>query len=199
MDNLVQNQRRRVKLPHIPRLFTATIFPGTANFALWALLTSLVSLNILTAVSKPSIHQEVFLNIFARPFSSLTHERMAITLWDGGSRKQAIEELRLATDLTHDPQIESSSQVLGASTTPADLLHTWEQVPMREAAEFAYWQTVAASHPDYRDAFVQMATISYAQGNLIGAKTYLTEASMLEPNSTAIHELLEFVTKQLGK
>ena len=77
----------------------------------------------------------------------------------------------------------TQKQVLGATTT--------SQIP--------YWQNVIVAHPDYQDAYVELASLFYAQGNLLEARNYLQEASSLAPNSKTVADLLAFITKLIGK
>lgn len=46
----------RLKLPHIPRVISATIFPDMANFLLWALLIAVISLNVVLARITPLLY-----------------------------------------------------------------------------------------------------------------------------------------------
>jgi hypothetical protein len=71
---------------------------------------------------------------------------------------------------------EKQAQVLGARTSK----------------KIQSWQTVLTKHPDYRDAYIQLAVLSYAQGDVAIAKSYLVQAAGLDPNGK-VNELLKFV------
>ena len=49
----------------------------------------------------------------------------------------------------------------------------WQQV---------YWEKVAQEHPGYRDAYFQLATLSYRLGEKVKATEYLDQAMKLDPN-----------------
>lgn len=190
---MVPHSLMRLKLPHFPRIFTATIFPGVASGILWASLVMLVGLNLLLTKTRPLSYPDELFNVLTRPFSDLAHEKLATSLWHMGARANATRELAIAGELPPGDKVN----VLGATTSPADLLRQWENAPKREAADLAYWQSVTVTHPEYRDAYVQMAALSYAGGNLIQTKEYLVRATALDPNGKMVRDLLAFITKQL--
>jgi tetratricopeptide (TPR) repeat protein len=136
---------------------------------LWGLLLLLIGKNIGT---KPYIPEDVI----THPFSAPAHENFAKALWNNGTRVLAQQELAIAADL---------SPVLGADTTAQ---------AQRESGEITYWQKIASAHPDYRDAYIQLATLSYAQGNLAQTKVYIQKAAELDPNGKAVSSLQEFIT-----
>lgn len=171
----------KVKLPHIPRIITAVIFPSFANLILWAAMASLIGYNFVLASTKPIAYSDKVFGIFAHPNSPLPHENLAQLLWKSGVRALAKQELAIAGEF---------SPVLGAETSVND---------QREAAQIKFWQDAAANHPDWRDAYIQLAALSYAQGNLLETKAYLTKASALDPNGKATHDLLEFVADELAR
>lgn len=166
---------------------------------MWTFGIGLISFNIIHTNMQPSSYTKELAAVFVNPFSESTHETLALAMWKNSLQAAAKQELLLANEFAPTAEKENTSRVLGASTTPLDLLRKWEQEPAKEAAALAYWQGVAATHSDYRDAYVQMATISYAQGNLVRAKSYLTLAAAIDPNGQAVNELLGFVSKQLAR
>jgi tetratricopeptide (TPR) repeat protein len=163
----------RLVFPHIPRIISAVI--------LWAAMTSLIGYNVVLAGAKPIAYSDKIFRVFTRPYSPPAHEAFAQALWDSGARALARQELAIVAELSH---------VLGAQTSVQD---------QREDAQIQYWQNAAATHPDYRDAYIQLAALSYARGNLIQAKVYLTQATALDPNGRTVSSLLEFISKLLSK
>ncbi len=74
---------------------------------------------------------------------------------------------------------EKQTQVLGAQTSQ----------------KIEFWKSIIAARPDYRDAYTQLASLSYTQGNLAGAGAYLSQALSLAPNNDIIQNLLAFVSR----
>jgi len=159
-----------LKFPHISRIFSAS---------LWVLLFALVSFNISIWVTKPLAYSDKVFQIFTHPFSALAHEDLAQTLWNSGARTRASLELAIVAEL---------SPVLGEETTTR---------AQREAAQMKYWQDTAANYPDYRDAYIQLAALSYTQGNLTQAHAYLLKAQILDPNNAIVNRLTDFTSKLL--
>lgn len=53
-----------------------------------------------------------------------------------------------------------------------------------------YWNEVIAHHPDYRDAYAALATISYQLGKPEEARRYISTALELDPNYMGLQSLL---------
>jgi tetratricopeptide (TPR) repeat protein len=158
-------------LPHISRIFSAS---------LWSLLFALIGYNIfLVAITKPLGYSDNISQIFIHPFSAPMHENLAQTLWDAGNRTLATQEFVLVSEL---------SPVLGASTTAKI---------QQETTNMIYWQHIVSAHPDYRDAYLQLAQLSYQNGNLIQTQAYLLKAQALDPNNTTVNRLIAFTSKLL--
>ncbi len=161
----------RLHFPHISRIFSA--------FCLWTLLLTLVSFNIFLRITKPMTYADGVFQIFAHPNAASAYENLAQALWSSGARTQANHELAIVAEL---------NPVLGASTTAKE---------EREKTDSIYWLNIAASYPDYRDAYLQIAALSYRQGNLTQTHAYLVKALALDPNNAAINRLLAFTSKFL--
>jgi len=161
----------RLHFPHISRLFSA--------FLLWTLLVSIISLNTFLWIKKPLAYSDGVFQVFTHPFSATTHNTLAQSLWNSGARTRAGHELDIVAEL---------SPVLGASTTAK---------AEKERADLTYWLAVVASHPDYRDAYVQLAALLYREGNLTQAHAYLVDALALDPNNTTVNRLTAFTLKLL--
>lgn len=50
-------------------------------------------------------------------------------------------------------------------------------------SEKRYWQMVIAKYPQYRDAYLKLATIAYQVGEKEQAKMYIEKVFALDPNS----------------
>lgn len=161
----------KLQFPHISRIFSA--------LCLWSLLFTLISFNISIGVSKPLAHSDKIFQIFTRPFSAREHEALARTLWNSGARTLAGQELALGAEL---------SPVLGAST---------KAETQREEEAIIFWQNVLTSHPDYRDAYIQLAALTYGQGNIAQSRAYLVRAQTLDPNNTTVTRFVNFTSKLL--
>lgn len=53
----------------------------------------------------------------------------------------------------------------------------------------AFWEGVVAKYPDYKDAFFQLAVVSYALGEREDAERAIENVLLLDPNDTAGQEL----------
>lgn len=158
----------RLQFPHIPRIFSAII--------LWTLLAGAVSFNVYSLLHRPLAYTNELAAVFSRPFSGPAHQELAQALWNSGRREAAKREFAVAAEF---------NSVLGVDTTAQ---------AERETAKVNYWQEIAATHPDYRDAYIQLAHISYAQGNLTQTKAYLSQAAAIDPNGKAVGDLLKFIS-----
>jgi tetratricopeptide (TPR) repeat protein len=164
--------------PHISRIFSAKVLSWAGNLVLWVLFLALVSVNVFLW-AKPLAYSDRIFQIFTHPFSATTHEDLAQALRYSGERTLADQELALVAEL---------SPVLGADTTAK---------AQRREADKMYWQHILATHPDYRDAYIQLAALSYQDGNLTQANAYLVQAQTLDPNNATVNRLTSFTSKLL--
>ena len=153
-----------MKFPHISRFFSASLL-------LW--LGALFSLNILLWTKQQ--RNSAVLAVLKAPWSPTTHEQLAQQYRQEGRSEQAVTELKLAS-------------VLG-TTTYRDQITQWESERAQKEAATAYWRTVADKHPNYRDAFVILASLSYELGRFDEAQQYLTRAESLDPYAESIDNL----------
>jgi len=160
------------------------------------MLACLISFNVYSLLHASLAYTNELFTVFSRPYSWPAHIALAQALRAHGSDAQAKNELSLAVDL-YTPPVKGDTQVLGVSTTPLDLLSDWESAPARDSRTLHDWQQIVSTHPDYRDAYVQMAEISYTQGNLKQTKAYLASAAALDPNGKAVTDILRFISKRL--
>src|SRR5258706_9890046 len=97
---------------------------------------------------------------------------LAQSLWQQTAQEEAAQELQVAQELF---SLKDTS-VLGVSTTPLNLLTSWRQEPQKKAQEKQFWQNIVSVHPDYRDGYVQLASLAYDEGNLPVATDYILKA-----------------------
>ena len=161
----------RLLFPHISRIFSA--------LCLWLLLFALISFNVFLRLTKPLAYSDNVFQIFIHPFSAPAHENLAHSLWNSGARTLAGHETEIVTEL---------SPVLGANTTA---------MAEKEKADIIYWQTITTRYPDYRDAYIQLASLLYREGNLTQTQAYLTKAQNLDPNNATVNRLVDFTSKLL--
>jgi len=71
--------------------------------------------------------------------------------------------------------------VLGASTT-RDLLNQWDREPERLRRQYQFWQTIVTERPDYRDAYMMLASLTYQLSRTSDARLFVRKALQLDPN-----------------
>ena len=157
----------RLQFPHISRIFSAS---------LWLALVALIGVN---HSFQPLTYSNKISQIFSHPFSAATHEQFAQTLLNAGSLTRANDEIALVAEL---------SPVLGAATTIKN---------QQATRDMQYWKQIVSNRPDYRDAYIQLASITYHSGNLTQAHDYLQKAQTLDPNNATVHRLFSFTSKLL--
>lgn len=177
----------KLHFPHISRIFTARIFSLAGILCMWVVLLALVSFNIFVWITRPLAYSDRLIDVFTHPFAWNAHVALADAFWQNGFKKKAMEELQLTIELSPKEEIQSNTQVLGA----------WQNEPNRQKQSEDYWQQILASHPDYRDAYVQLAALAYGEGNLTQSHAYLLKAQTLDPNNAAVNRLTAFTSKLL--
>ncbi len=176
---MVPHLSMKLNFPHISRIFSAKAFSRVGTLVLWILLLALISFNIFLWSTNPLAYSNNLIDVFTHPFSAPVHENLAQTLQRGGKQTLASREFALVAEL---------SPVLGAETTAK---------AQRREAETVYWQKILISHPDYRDAYVQLAALAYGEGNLTQSHAYLLKAQFLDPNNPKVNRLAAFTSKLL--
>lgn len=112
--------------------------------------------------------------LFEAPLSAQRHVDLATLLWKQGSKQEARD-------------------VLGATTTSAGTLAKWEQEEKKIEEQYTFWQSVAASKPDYRDAYIQLAYLAYQREKFGEAHAWLAKAVTQDPNSFSVQKLRELL------
>ena len=113
------------------------------------------------------------MNVLRNPFVSQTHTMLAQALWEKRMIPRARQELVLADAL--------QPSVLGASTT-RDLLNQWDREPERLRRQYQFWQNIVTERPDYRDAYMMLASLAYELSRTSDARMYIRKALRLDPN-----------------
>lgn len=76
-----------------------------------------------------------------------------------------------------------------------NLYQTYQRAQTKQAekqnleAQIARWQQVAAKRPDFRDAYFELAVLTYRLNRLSEAKYYLNKTLTLDPNFEPAREL----------
>ncbi len=99
-------------------------------------------------------------------------------LYGMGNTKEAEHELAIA---------DQFSSVLGAQSPPAILQQTWDDESHRLTTLYSYWQQVVEKKPDYRDAFVTLASLAQALNKPTEAQGFFHQAQLLDPNLKATY------------
>lgn len=132
----------------------------------------------------PQRYSDTFIPVFTHPLSWENHVTLAKTLRQQGAKVQAEQELMIA---------QEGAQVLGAQTSLSDLLTTWKNEPARQKQHEDYWQKILLTHPDYRDAYIQLAYLFYQTNDLSQARANIQKASDLDPNNDSVRQLVTFL------
>ncbi len=98
---------------------------------------------------------------------------LARDFWRVGEGESATQEMALAQEL-------DMPQVLGVS--------------IRQEENQRYWKEIVKDYPDYRDAYIQLASIAYEKGNKDEAREYIKSAVALDPNNPIVKKLEDFIS-----
>ena len=74
---------------------------------------------------------------------------------------------------------DSNKPVLGTATNGTDEI----------VAKINYWKKVIADHPDYRDGYMQLASLTYQMGNRAASIDYVEKVLQFDPNYLPAKEL----------
>lgn len=155
---------------------------------LWLLLLTIILFNGIARVNQLSERNSKLSAVLLTPTSAPAHMALAMLLRQMGYLPAAQQELLVAAD--------QNPNILGATTSPLQLLNEWEGEPKRLTETLNYWQQVASKKPDYRDAFLQLALAAYQLGNMPEARAAASQALTLDPTSPLVARILGMVTRQ---
>lgn len=117
----------------------------------------------------------IAVNILMLQKASPTHwDRLVMFLWNRGYKQEA-------------------RNVLGATTDLLQTLAEQEEEAAGLEKKYAFWQSVASARPDYRDAFITLASLAYQLAKPDEARAWLARARALDPNSPIIQELSQLL------
>lgn len=183
----------RLYFPHFSRLFSASSLARAGTACLWLAAAGLISANATASMFTSSARSNEIIRMLTHPLSWEIHADAGQVLWREGQKTRAMQELLLARELYAPFSAAGNQEVLGAQTPPDQLLLSWKEEPLKEREQESYWLSMAEKYPDYRDAYIQLAQISYREGNLPQAHAYLLRAQLLDPNNETISRLVTFV------
>lgn len=178
---------RSLKFPHYPRFFSARPSPWLIKTLLWTGLILVITANVYARWRfplKPSFLQNL------RSPTVTSHIKLAQEYWSQGLVAATKQELTLADELWSSwAANEVNKDVLGAVSSPLELLSSWEAEPKRLAQELDFWKNVVTQKPDYRDAYITAAAAAYQLYRLAEARQLLETAFRLDPYFGPTREL----------
>lgn len=184
--------------PQIPREKTARLLFSLEMAALWGGLAALIAVNMLSIQNGRPAYWNNLMMLLETPFSVPRHVDLASLLWKQGQKAEAkrlMTSAQTLADQSQPAQVDQSSNILGATTNPQAILDQWEHEAQELKEKYAFWQRVADTHPDYRDAFVTLTILAYQLEKLDDARAWLTRARALDPTSPTIHEIGKFLNE----
>lgn len=187
--------RRQVQFPQISRFFSARTAVMAEKLGLWGLLALLLTINLLNRGLVTSMSKNLR-SVLMTPASSRAHIRLAMEYWDHAYFDVARRELLLANEYLRIPETQpkDSSQVLGATTSPLDILTQWQNEPVRLKNEYSFWKNVTIEKPDYKDAYLFTTIFAYQLGQPDEAKENLSVYTKLGGDSAELDGLMGLLT-----
>ncbi|MEK7543698.1 MAG: hypothetical protein AAB557_02425 [Patescibacteria group bacterium] len=183
--------------PHFPQLKPARLFFGLEMTFLWIALIALFAVNLLAKQALTPLHWKPLVKLFETPSSVSRHIDLASLLWQQGQKDQARNLMVAAQLLSTTGRIAAGEggtvNVLGLTTSPADTLAQWEHERDQWDKQYAFWQSVAITKPDYRDAYITLASLAYQLGKLDESKRWLSQARTLDPNHPTAQKLSDLL------
>ena len=178
--------------PHNSRIFSAGFRLILGLFA-WGALLSIISLNFTMSQQAESPIKRDKTFMVTQPDSASVHIALAQKYWSLQQPKLARQELTLAQEI-YQQQKKISGNVLGIASDPLSLYDQWEKRTGFNSGLYDYWKDIVVNRPDYRDGFLQLASISYQLSKYDEANKYIDAALRLDPNSITAHELKNILT-----
>ena len=167
-----------VKRSHVTKLRLSLTAPRSLSFG--ALLSCGLCLTFIFSFVYPATPLSPLAAALQRaqrtPFDPRLHTQLAYIYREMGNQSGALRELALAEASTPAPG------VLGAANEIHALKKFFTTQPETERKLREYWEKVVATHPTYRDAWVQLLYLSYNAGDKFGALVALDHIRTLDPN-----------------
>ena len=183
--------------PHFHRVISSRVIFSLEMTFLWICLIALFVINILAVQTQIPLYWKPLMELFKDPFSVSRHIDLASLLWQQGKNEQARNLMMTAQSLSKAGQPAANGggtiNVLGLTTSPMDILSQWEHEVDKLKDRYIFWQSVAIAKPDYRDAFVTLASLAYQLGKLDESKRWLSKAQALDPNDPTIKKISPFI------
>ncbi|MBI4999241.1 hypothetical protein HZB97_00535 [Candidatus Gottesmanbacteria bacterium] len=192
--------KRKLKFPHISRIFNATLLKGAKLYTI-AFAAALLFVYIFQdlPVLKPFFptgfldFERMKLAVMLAPNNISSHLLLSQEYLKRGDMEAVERELLLAQNLV-EPSSPNSPTVLGASLSPLKILEKIKNEPQKIRQEVSFWEKVAMEKQDYRDAYIRLAILNYQIYETERAKEYLKKALELDPNFEPARE----IKKMLG-
>ena len=159
----------KFQFPHFSHRIPSRVISSLEMTLLWGGLAALIAVNVFFIQKGRPAYWNKLMMLFETPLSPPRRIDLASLLWQLGNKQEA-------------------RNVLGATTTSAGILAQWEKEEKKIEEQYAFWKSVAVKHPDYRDAFVTLTSLSYQLGKLEEAHSWLSRAQALDPNSPVIQK-----------
>lgn len=159
----------KLQFPHFSHQISARLLFSLEMMLLWGGLAALVAVNVFFIQKGRPAYWNKLIMLFEAPLSAPRRVDLATLLFQLGNKQEA-------------------RNVLGITTTSAGTLAQWEQEEKKIEEQYAFWQSVAIAHPDYRDAFITLTSLSYKMGNLKEARSFLDRVGAIDPNSPVIQK-----------
>ena len=176
----------KFQFPHFSHRIPSRVLSSLEITLLWISLISLFVVNLIATQALVPLHWKPLMELFMNPFSVSRHTDLAKTLWEYGQREPARKLMASAEVLSSPLALNGNGggtvNVLGVTTRPKDTLFQWEHQDEALKNEYTRWQVIAAAKPDYRDAYLRLATLAYQLGNLDASKQWIHRALELDPN-----------------
>lgn len=186
----------RPQFPHFPRKFSARLVPLFGSTSLWAAATAFLIFNVYTRVTLSPPYWNTITAVLERPSLQAPHLALARNYWSLGYQARARQELLFAQTLPSPRETGTSSLILGATTSPSNLLQELEGKWGHLEREYRFWQSVVKDKPDYRDAYLALSALAYQLSRRQEARAYLTHVLSIDPNDHRAQQLLGVLSKE---
>ncbi|MFH0750189.1 MAG: hypothetical protein V1917_04755 [Candidatus Gottesmanbacteria bacterium] len=177
-------------LPHISRIFSASADSGAFRYSVIALCMAFVAINMWMRMITKTNAATKRTDMLSYPFSVVKHTQFGEYLYTIGNIKEAEREVAIAQQLYMGQRMMSKTPptVLGAQSTPIDIQQKWNNELDRLNNLYMFWSRIIKAKPDYRDAYLTLASLAHAINMDKEAREYLQQAYTLDPNNQLVAE-----------
>lgn len=192
---------RFLKFPHNSRIINANRLIWGLKLVVLGFLTVLILINLFPALLNPFgavspsflALEQAKIGVMLSPKSLSPHLLLAQEYLKRGDLEEMERELLIAQTLATANRLSSNNSVLATSLSPLKVLEQIKNEPKRIRGEISFWEKVILEKPDYRDAYLQLAILSYQSYEKEKAKSYLGKALDLDPNFEPARKLEEII------